>query len=507
MASTLIIGGGLAGLFLALKLAPSPCTVLSPRPLGEGTSSSWAQGGVAAAIQPGDSVRAHVEDTVRAGAGLVDEVVARGMAMEASARIHDLLAYGVPFDRDLEGQLMTSREAAHSHSRVVRVKGDQAGAKIMEALVAAVRRTPSIRVLEGAEAVDLIVERARIAGVRMVHHGKPMQAFAGHVVLATGGIGHLYSVTTNPREACGQGLGMAALAGASIRDPEFVQFHPTGLAVGRDPTPLLTEALRGEGAILVNGAGERFMLKHHPDAELAPRDIVARGVFEEIKAGRGAFLDTRAAVGAELEAKFPTVFAACVAAGLDPVKDVLPVAPAQHYHMGGVMTDAYGQSSIPGLFAVGEVSSTGVHGANRLASNSLLEAVVFAARTAANLAPLSVQDVVFSADSVAHDASDTDVSAIEPLRPVMQGNVGVLRDAEGMKDAVATIRAMLDRPKTLATRNALVAAEMIAASALMRKESRGGHARTDFPETERRPHHSLWTRDTLRAMTGAPLSS
>jgi len=507
MASTLIIGGGLAGLFTALKLAPAPCMVLSPAPLGQGASSSWAQGGVAAAILPGDSIDSHVGDTLVAGAGLVDAAVTRAMAGEASERIHDLLSYGVPFDRDLEGHLVASREAAHSHARVVRVKGDQAGAKIMEALVAAVRRTPSITVLEGAEALGLIVEDGRIAGARLIHSGKPMIARASRVVLATGGVGHLYEVTTNPREACGQGLGMAALAGAVIRDPEFVQFHPTGLAVGRDPTPLLTEALRGEGAILINSAGERFMTRHHPDGELAPRDVVARGVFAEIRAGRGAFLDTRQAVGAALPEKFPTVFAACQAAGLDPVREALPVAPAQHYHMGGVMTDADGQSSIPGLYAVGEVSSTGVHGANRLASNSLLEAVVFGARVAAAVQAETREAVALLPDPEPYrDARPTDVSAIEPLRATMQGDVGVLRDANSLAHALRAIRRLASKHHTPSARNALVAAELITSAALLRRESRGGHARTDYPASDAAAHHTVFTLDMLREAADAALA-
>lgn len=507
MSSTLIFGGGLAGLFTALKMAPSPCTVLSPAPLGQGASSSWAQGGVSAAIQPGDSVDSHVSDTLIAGAGLVDEAVTRGMASEASGRIHDLLEYGVPFDRDLEGRLVASREAAHSHARVVRVKGDQAGAKIMEALVAAVRKTPSITVIEGAEALELLVDKGRITGARIVHNGVPKIIRADNVVLATGGVGHLYAVTTNPHEACGQGLGMAALAGARIRDPEFVQFHPTALNVGGDPAPLVTEALRGEGAILINDAGERFMLQHHPAGELAPRDVVARGVFAEIKAGRGAWLDARAAVGAAFPEKFPTVYTAAQKAGYDPVTQPLPVCPAQHYHMGGVLTDADGRTSLPGLFAVGEVSSTGVHGANRLASNSLLEATVFPARVAEILRPVTTCDCSVEIDFGASRLDEpTDVAAIEPLRALMQSNVGVLRDEAGLKQAVLVIRSMLAKRQTIAARNALIAAEMIATAALLRHESRGGHARTDYPQTDAAATHSNYTLAELRAAYAGALS-
>lgn len=504
MSSTLICGGGLAGLFTALKMAPAPCTVLSPTPLGQGASSAWAQGGVSAALQPGDSVQSHVADTVIAGAGLVEETVALGMATEASDRIHDLLEFGVPFDRDMEGHLVASREAAHSHARVVRVKGDQAGAKIMEALIATVRKTPSITVLEGAEALELLVARGRVKGVRIIHNSAFKVIRADHVVLATGGIGHLYAVTTNPQQACGQGLGMAALAGALIRDPEFVQFHPTALNVGRDPAPLLTEALRGEGATLVNDAGERFMFRHHKDGELAPRDVVARGVFAELKAGRGAYLDARAAVGAAFAEKFPTVYAAAMSAGFDPVTQLLPVCPAQHYHMGGILTDTNGQTSIAGLYAVGEVSSTGVHGANRLASNSLLEATVFPARIAAILAAKTTRPVEIEVGKPAQSGADvTNVSAIEPLRAVMQSNVGVQRDEAGLADAVGMIRNMLARPQTIAARNGLIAAEMIASAALLRRESRGGHARTDYTDTAAAPTHSVFTLSQLRAAIGA----
>lgn len=492
MPATLIIGGGLAGLFTALKLAPQSCTVVAPKPLGQGASSAWAQGGVSAAIQPGDSVASHVADTLVAGAGLVDEAVTRGMAAEASDRIHDLLGYGVPFDRDLEGRLVTSREAAHSHARVVRVRGDQAGARIMQALVAAVRITPSIRVIEGAEAIGLIIEGGRIAGAQLVQDGRLVEARAENVVLATGGIGHLYAVTTNPPEACGQGLGMAAEAGAVIRDPEFVQFHPTALNVGRDPAPLLTEALRGEGATLHNDAGERFMPAIHKDAELAPRDVVARGVFGEILAGRGAWLDAREAVGAEFPTAFPTVYAAARAAGIDPVTERMPVCPAQHYHMGGVWTDETGQSSVPGLFAVGEVASTGVHGANRLASNSLLEAVVFPARIAGVLKAESTAQPRLI-DRGAQPVGATDMAALEPLRAVMQRDAGVLRTASGLAATLRDIRARLAQQPGPSVRNALVAAELIVTGALLRQESRGGHARLDFPATAAVPHHRLFT--------------
>src|SRR6202043_1228998 len=385
----IIVGGGLAGLFCALKLAPRPVTVISAAPLGQGASTAWAQGGIAAAVAEGDSAEAHAADTVAVGAGLVDEKVALGLAREAGARVHDLLAYGVPFDRDLEGRLAVGREAAHSAHRIVHVRGDMTGQAIISALIEAVERTPSIRVIEGFAAEALLTEDGAVTGLQLRNvddvTAKPMIIASCAVVLATGGIGHLYAVTTNPAEASGLGVSIAARAGAIIADPEFVQFHPTAIMVGRDPAPLATEALRGEGATLVNDKGERFMLARHPLAELAPRDIVARGVFAEIAAGHGAFLDAREALGAHVAEKFPTVYASCMAAGIDPAKQPIPVAPAAHYHMGGISVDAHGRTSLKGLWAGGEVSSTGAHGANRLASNSLLEAVVYAARIAEDI--------------------------------------------------------------------------------------------------------------------------
>jgi len=483
----LIVGGGLAGLFTALKLAPRPVTLLSPVPVGQGAASAWAQGGIAAAVAEGDSPEAHAADTVAAGAGLVDEEVALLIAREGPARVEDLLRYGVPFDRDLEGRLAVSREAAHSARRVVHVRGDLAGAAIMAALVAAVRRTRSIRVLEGFEALDLRAPEGRVEGLlARGPGGAPLFLPARSVVLATGGIGHLYAVTTNPAQACGAGLGIAARAGALIADPEFVQFHPTAIAVGRDPAPLATEALRGEGAALVNRSGERFMRRVHPAAELAPRDIVARAVFAELRAGRGAFLDCRAAIGERFPALFPKVYETCRAAGLDPAREPIPVAPAAHYHMGGVLTDARGRSSLEGLWAVGEAASTGAHGANRLASNSLLEAVVFGARVAEDLggallprAPRRAQALDLPA------APPADPAASARLRRVMGDHVGVERRREGLVAALGVIAELERRAPPLSPlRNMALAARLVAAAALARAESRGGHYRADHPAAD-----------------------
>lgn len=506
MPSILIIGGGLAGLFTALKLSPHPCTVLTPVPLGEGASSAWAQGGIAAAIGEGDSIDSHVADTLAAGAGLCDAAMVRLMTSEASARIHDLLEYGVPFDRDLQGKLVQSREAAHSAHRIVRVRGDMAGKAIMEALVSAIRKAPSIRVVEGAEAFELLKDDSgRIAGTRATVNGRVVRFSADHVVLATGGAGQLYTVTTNPKEAWGSGLAMSYHVGATLANMEFVQFHPTAIDIGRDPAPLATEAIRGEGAWLVDRDGRRFMPEIHKDAELAPRDIVARGVFSAIKARRGAFLDCRKAIGKHFPELFPTVYSTCKAAGIDPVNDLIPVAPAAHYHMGGIWTAengrALGVSAPEGLFAVGEVACTGVHGANRLASNSLLEAVVFGARVAAGIARgegfrfAEAVDEEMAGAALAGDTPET--AAILEIRQVMQQNVGVLRDAGSLRKARERIDAIGSPGNgTRRVHAMLEIADIMCVQATMRHESRGGHARGDFPKPWNLP---LWSYVTSEA--------
>ena len=491
----IIVGGGLAGLFCALKLAPRPVTVISAAPLGEGASTAWAQGGIAAAVAEGDSAEAHAADTVAVGAGLVDETVALGLAREAGARIRDLLQYGVPFDRDLEGRLAVSQEAAHSARRIVHVRGDMAGKAIITALIKAVRATPSIRVIEDYVAEALLTESNAVAGLQLRKASdvtaKPLTIASRAVVLATGGIGHLYAVTTNPPEASGLGLAIAARAGAVIADPEFVQFHPTAIMVGRDPAPLATEALRGEGATLINNTGERFMLARHRLAEIA--------------AGRGAFLDATASPGAHFAEKFPTVYASCVAGGIDPVKQPIPIAPAAHYHMGGIAVDAHGRSSIAGLWAGGEVSSTGAHGANRLASNSLLEAVVYAARIA--------EDIGGSFVAAPGRLPETPVTprncAMPPLtetnlRAMMASHVGVIRDGDRLKEAVHTFAAIERDTGNIALRNMATTALLVAASAWARRESRGAHCRSDYPaENPALAHRTMTTLAAARDIAAA----
>jgi L-aspartate oxidase len=481
----LILGAGIAGLFTALKLAPFPALVLAAARPGATGASAWAQGGIAAAVGPGDNWASHAADTLRAGAGFGDAAIAEFVAREAPDRIEDLVSYGAMFDRGSDENFALAREAAHSHPRVIHVSGDRAGAEVTRTLARAVASTPSIAVFEGFHALELATRDGRVVGLfarhaestRFTHFRAPA------IVLATGGIGALYAVTTNPPESRGEGLGMAARAGAAIADAEFVQFHPTAIDIGRDPAPLATEALRGEGGILVDEQGARFMQSVHAAAELAPRDVVSRAIHRHIARGHRVFLDCRMAIGSKFASRYPTVYAACIGAGIDPATQPIPIAPAAHYHMGGIASDGFGRSTLSGLWCVGECASTGLHGANRLASNSLVEALVFGARIARD-----IKGCVTPAPGDGTTSSPMKFAASLPprkLREAMSRGVGLERDETGLKAALATIagieQAANNEPSLL---NMTAAAKLIAAAALARRNSIGAHFRRDYPRPD-----------------------
>jgi len=480
----LILGAGLAGLSAALAAAGAGrgALVISPVALGSGCASAWAQGGMAVAVGQDDDPALHAADTLAAGAGLCDPEAVRVLTTEGPAAVRRLLDLGAPFDRDGEGRLVQSLEAAHSRPRVARVGGDGAGAAIMAAVIAAARAEPLIEIWADARALALLTDAAgAVRGALIERDGQRRSVTASAVILATGGLGGLYATTTDPAEVRGQGLALAALAGAVIADPEFVQFHPTAIDAGLDPAPLATEALRGEGATLVDATGRPFMARYHPQGDLAPRDVVARAVALE-RANGGAWLDARAAIGDHFPSEFPAVFKACMAVGIDPRVQPIPVAPAVHYHMGGVWTDLDGRTSVAGLYAAGECASTGVHGANRLASNSLLEAAVFGARAGRAAAQAREGDLpVLAGDP----APVLPAEALRRLRRAMDRGAGVARDAAGLTRLLGQIDALETEHGPALE---LATARLVAEAALARAHSRGAHFRADFPEAAMARH-------------------
>lgn len=469
-----VVGAGLAGLMTALQLAPLPVVVLAKASLGEGTSSGWAQGGIAAAIGADDDPALHWADTLAAGVGLCDRDTAQRITAAAPSAIETLMRYGARFDHS-DGRLGLGVEAAHSRHRIVHAGGDSTGREIMRAVTAAVRATPSIMVMSGT-ARRLLTADGAIAGVLVGSAQGPMVLPTRRVVIATGGLGGLFQHTTNPSGAFGDGLALAARAGAVLADMEFVQFHPTALDDGGSPMSLVSEAVRGAGASLVNEAGERFMLGV-PGAELAPRDVVARAIWRQLTLGHRCFLDARSSPGDDFARRFPGITARCLAAGIDPARQPIPVRPAAHYHMGGIAVDAEGRSTVPGLWACGEASATGLHGANRLASNSLLEVVVCAGFVAESVAGASAGRAV---RQNATTLPPTPVPGRVPM--IMSRGLGILRDYDGLVRAAASLLPLTEFPCPEAD-PALVAL-MVAVAAVQRQESRGAHSRTDFPRAD-----------------------
>jgi L-aspartate oxidase len=481
----LVVGAGVAGLSVALGLDRAYVITVS-----DPGSTWWAQGGIAAAVGDDDSPQAHAADTVAVSGGLAAADAVDALTRGGPEAIDRLIEIGTQFDRDLEGGLLLGREGGHKARRVVHADGDATGAEVMRALNGAVEASDTVEVLDG-RVVDLARADGRVVGV-VTADGKRRHIYsAPAVILATGGAGRIYAMTTNPSAATGEGIVVAGRAGARIADLEFFQFHPTALLAGKDPMPLLTEALRGEGATLVDPHGRRFMDQHHPMAELAPRDVVARAIFWQYDRGSGAYLDAREIPN--FHERFPTVTAHAMSVNLDPVDDLLPVSPAAHYFMGGIDSPLDGRTSIPGLWAVGECSSTGVHGANRLASNSLLEGLVFGARVAVDVGQRLVEPP--QAIRVAKDALDLPVlpgPALEDLRQVMWDRVGLIRTGDGLwaaRNAMLDMESVLKR--TITGSHATDLALMMILAALRRSESRGGHYRADYPESDPTQRHRI----------------
>jgi L-aspartate oxidase len=486
----LVVGSGIAGLHTAWRASQhGDVMLLTKRSLFD-SATAYAQGGIAAALGAGDSPTLHRRDTLAAGAALCDAAAVEVLVEEGPARVRELQTAGAEFDLDPSGQLMLGREAAHSTNRIVHAHGDQTGAEVARTLIERVRATPRVRVLERARVLDLVVTRGAAAGVRASIAGKAVEIMADATVLATGGCGQVYRYTTNPMVATGDGYAIAHRAGVTLADMEFVQFHPTALDTPENPLALISEAVRGEGAILVNEKGDRFMVKEHRDAELAPRDVVSRAIYRQKKRHRD-FLDARQ-LGPRFAKRFPGIFALCAARGLDPRKDLLPVTPAAHYMMGGVVTDLSGHSSMPRLYAVGEVARTGVHGANRLASNSLLEGLVFAERVARDLSDVpALKRPPATKEWRVPPLADRGAAhvAAERVRAVMWEHVAITRTAKGLRAGIAALTDIEQRLPTGATEelNLVQTARLIAEAALLRKESRGGHFRSDFPRAK-----SVW---------------
>ncbi|MFZ5847960.1 MAG: L-aspartate oxidase [Actinomycetota bacterium] len=501
-ADVVVVGSGIAGLTVALRTRadlPGSKVLVVTKDLLSAGSTTWAQGGIAAALDPADTPDEHLTDTLVAGAGLCDETAVRTMVTEGPDAVRELIALGTHFDQTPAGELALTREGGHLRRRIAHAGGDATGAEIQRALVAAVAADPGIEVIEHALVLDALpAADGGVAGVTLhvMGEGQPHgvgAVVARAVVLASGGMGQVFSATTNPSVSTGDGVALALRAGAVLRDIEFVQFHPTVMWLGEESQgqqPLISEAVRGEGGFLVDDAGVRFMEGVHPLADLAPRDVVAKAIMRRMRETGAAhvWLDARH-FGAEMwEHRFPTILASCRVHGIDPVSDLVPVAPACHYASGGVATDLDGRSTVPGLYACGEVACSGVHGANRLASNSLLEGVVFARRIAAALA----QDLP-PARQVAADRRTPGLVgayATPAVQKVMTEHAGVLRTDAGLAEAARTLaeigRTTPGQPDTYSweATNLLTVATVLVEAARIRQETRGSHWREDYPDVD-----------------------
>ena len=490
-----VIGSGIAGLRASIELANSGAqvTVLTKDKTSE-SNTEYAQGGVAVVLSDDDNAELHEEDTLIAGAGLCDEEAVETLVSGGTRYIQQLIEWGTEFDRE-GGNLVFTQEAAHSRRRILHAHGDSTGKEIVRALIARARSEKSILLMPFANTESLIVADGRCAGVRFLDPilRAPREVLAKAVILCTGGAGQLYQHTTNPSVATGDGMAMAFRAGAEMADMEFVQFHPTALSLENAPRFLLSEAMRGEGGILRNAQGERFMSRYDERLELAPRDIVSRSIVAEMRrtGTRNVFLDMTALSEEFLKERFPKIYETCKFYGLNIAKDLLPVSPASHYCMGGIRTDLYGRTTLEGLYAAGEVSCTGVHGANRLASNSLLEGLVFGARAGRAMVEdnlkFKIQNLKFdNSKSDAQNSKSIEISTAvkKRVKRLMWERVGILRDANSLKRALREIEQIEQANLGTSSRNFVTVAKLVATAALWREESRGGHFRTDFPKRD-----------------------
>jgi L-aspartate oxidase len=491
----LVVGAGVAGLRAAIDLAAAgSVTVLAKREVAD-SNTQWAQGGIAAALSDEDEISLHLQDTLQAGDDLCNPQAAKVLVEDAPGRIEELIQWGTEFDR--QGTKLTfGREGAHSRNRILHAHGDSTGREILRALYAKAQTLKNISVLEFEFSTALIFENGRVSGINLItENGLQQQMSASAVLLATGGLGQLYRNTTNPSVATGDGVAMAFRAGAEVTDMEFIQFHPTALYLKNAPRFLLSEALRGEGAYLRNLEMHRFMPKYHPLAELAPRDVVARAIVHELELSPAkhpvVYLDLTHLDPDHVKARFPRIYATCLEYNIDITTELIPIRPAAHYSMGGIRSDLDGRSTLPGLYVAGEAAATGVHGANRLASNSLLEGLVFGARagqamrTELGKSPATIRP---PHPLASNGPVDTPIEQVMgEIQDLMWRNVGIVRTGANLKralDQLAQTSARVAHPQTrraFEARNLHLLGTLVARAALAREESRGAHYRLDFP--------------------------